>query len=78
MRSKVDKSRLAVLAMTAGLGLGALCVLAEFLNGTPGEPSIFGVVLPAAAWAERAVIFTFGAVHLAVAVIITAYRRTAT
>lgn len=71
------KRRIATIAALVGLGFGVVCIAAEFLNGQPGEPSIFGVVLPAAAWAEQAVIFAFGVVHLAVAVILTAFRRTA-
>ncbi len=71
------RRRIATIAALAGLGFGAVCIGAEFLNGKPGEPSIFGVTLPAADWAEQTVIFAFGVVHLAVAAIFVAYRRTA-
>ncbi|MCC7492567.1 MAG: hypothetical protein IT204_09485 [Fimbriimonadaceae bacterium] len=77
--SEASKTKLGGLIMAAGIGLGVLLVIVEFLNGPRGEaqPGLFGIVSPHMVWAERAFIFLFGVVHLIVAAIITVFRRTA-
>lgn len=67
------------MAMFAGLGLGVLLVIAEFLNGRPDTPTdtIFPWGYGMVPWAERVFMILFGAIHLAVAAIITVFRRTA-
>lgn len=61
------------LGLTIGLvasALGVLLIVAELMNGPQPDAGL--------AFAERAFIFLFGAVHLAFAGILTVYRRTAT
>lgn len=76
--SDASRLRIAGLATATAVGLGVLLVIAEFLNG-PAQPTegLFGRMTLHQPWAERAFIFLFGAVHLAVAVILGALRRTA-
>ena len=70
MLTDATKTKLAVVLALTGVGLGALACLAELFNVPRQEAGL--------AFAERGVIFLFGAVHLVVAAIITVFRRTAT
>ena len=67
-----------VTLVAVGLGV-LLCAVELFYHGAPGDPQpgIFGLKSGYEPWAERVFIFLFGAIHLAVAAIITAFRRTA-
>ncbi len=77
--SDARKLQIAGMVTAAGIALGVLLVLVEFLNGPQGGPTttIFGLPTRHVAWAERAFLFLFGAIHVVVAAIITVYRRTA-
>lgn len=74
-----NKTRIATAAMLAGIGLGVLLCIVEFLNGRPNTPTetIFPWGYGITSWAERVFLILFGAIHLAVAAIITVFRRTA-
>ncbi|MBI2298097.1 MAG: hypothetical protein HYU66_03950 [Armatimonadetes bacterium] len=65
-----QKRQLGLLITFVAVGMGVLVCLAEWMNV---EKTVSGPT-----FAERAFIFLFGAVHVAVAAIITVYRRTAT
>jgi len=77
--SDANKTKIAFAAMCSAIGLGLLMVGVEFLNGRPDtlEKTIFGLPYATLPWAERVFMVLFGAIHLAVAAIITAFRRTA-
>lgn len=79
--SESNKLRTAGLVTLVAIGLGVLLIIAEFLNG-PRTPDatvtgLFGTKSPFVPWAQRAFIVLFGLIHLAVAGIITVFRRTA-
>lgn len=70
MLSDGTKLKFGALFALTGLILGGLLIAAEFMNGPREEPGL--------AFAERAFMFLFGAIHVVVAAIITVFRRTAT
>ncbi|NUP99374.1 MAG: hypothetical protein HUU35_05925 [Armatimonadetes bacterium] len=74
-----NKLKVAGLLALLALGAGAGLIVTEFLNGPRGEaqPGLLGTSSPYYPWAQRAFVFLFGLVHLLVAAIITAFRRTA-
>lgn len=74
-----NKLKAAGLITLIALGAGAGLVVTEFLNGPRGEAQagLLGTSSPYYPWAQRAFVFLFGLIHLLVAGIITAFRRSA-
>ena len=77
-----NKQRIALAVTGAAIGLGVLLVLTEFFNGRPDtfettKQTILGLPYGYRAGAERIFMVLFGLIHLAVAGIITVFRRTA-